>query len=117
MWYVQVIRNQLQFLVLDYILLSFFHLFQRSDSISLQVMLLDSSLKLSPPVLVIHSPSDVMLLETGVVSLSGAWVAAVSVPWYIAQQMSIVNVDLTWPSQQGLELSLEQQMLLCSHQH
>ena len=117
MWYVQVIRNQLQFLVLDYVLLSFFHLFQRSDSISFQVMLLHSSLQLPSPVLVIPSPSDVMLLETGMVSLSGEWVAAVSVAWYIAQQVSIVNVDLTWPSQQGLELGLEQQMLLCSHQH
>ena len=116
MWYVQVIRNQLQILVLDYILLSF-HLFQRSDSISLQEMLLHSSLQLPPHVLVIPSPSDVMLLETGMGSPSGEWVVAVSVCWHIAQQMSIVNVDLTWPSQQGLELGLEQQMLLCSLQH
>ena len=42
----------------------------------LQVMLLDSSLQLPPLVLVIPSPSDVLLLEMEMESPSGEWVAA-----------------------------------------
>ena len=50
--------------------------------ISLQV---DSLLQLPPPVLVIPSPSDVLLLETVLGSPTGEWVGAVSVPWHIHQ--------------------------------
>ena len=49
---------------------------------SLQAMLLDSSLQLPPPVLVIHSPSDVLLVGISMESPSGEWVRAVSVPYY-----------------------------------
>ena len=40
-------------------------------AVSFQVVLLDSSLQLLPPVLVIPSPSDVLLLGTGMESPSG----------------------------------------------
>ena len=50
--------------------------------ISFQVMLLHSSLQLPPPVLVIPSPSDVLLLGTWVGTPPGEWVEAVSVLCY-----------------------------------
>ena len=81
---------------------------------SLQVM--DSSQHLPPPVLVIPSPSDVMLLETEMGTPAGKWVGAVSVSWVIAHQMTLVLVGLAVLSQLQLGLGLEQ-MLLHSHQH
>ena len=81
----------------------------------LQVLLLDSSLHLFPPVLVIPSPSDV-LLGTGMESPSGEWMGAVSVICYIAQQVPLVLVGLAVLSQLHLWLGLEQ-VLLPSHQH
>ena len=81
---------------------------------SLQVMLLHSSLQLPPPVLVILLPSDVLLLETGIGSLSGEWVEAVSVSWDITQQVPILCVA----SQLQLGLGLvQEQLLLPTHQH
>ena len=87
--------------------------------ISLQVMLLGSSLHLPlpPPVLVIPSPSDVLLLETGVESPSGEWmVKAVSALCYIVQQVPLVLVGLGVLSQLHLGLGLEQ-VLLPIHLH
>ena len=83
----------------------------------MQVMLLDSSVHLSPPVLVIPLPSDVMLLGTGMGSPSGEWVGAVIVPWYTAQQVPHLHVDQAVPLQLYLGQSLEQQILLPIHQH
>ena len=76
-------------------------------------MLLGSSQHLPPPVLVIPSPSDVLLLGTGMGSPSGEWVGAVSVCWHITQQAPHLLVDLAVSSQLGLELGL----VLPSHQH
>ena len=83
-----------------------------------QVMLLDSSLHLPPPVLMIPSPSHVLLLETGMESPSGEWVGITSVRYYTVQQVPLVLVGsqaVLLPSQLGL--GLEQQVLLPSHQH
>ena len=78
-------------------------------------MLLDSSLHLPPPVLVISSPSDVLLLETGMGPSSGEWVGAVSVP---------CNVDLRPPPfvDQAMSSQLDLgvdfvKTVLHSHQH
>ena len=81
---------------------------------SLQVMLLDSSLDLPPPVLVVPLSSDVLLLGTGMGTPFGEWVGAVSVLWYTDQHLLVV--DQTMFSKQGLKLGLEQ-MVLPTHQH
>ena len=81
-----------------------------------QVMSLGNSLQLPPPVLVIPSVSDVMLLGTGMVSPSGESVAPVSVSCLIAQQMPHLHVDLAMPTQLYLGQSLEQ-TAPPSHQH
>ena len=75
---------------------------------------MDNSLQLPPPVLVVPSPSDVMLLGTGVGSPSGEWVGEVSVLWYIGQHQP-PYVDQVIPSQLCLGLDLEH-MVLHSHQ-
>ena len=79
-------------------------------------MLLDSSLHLPPPVLVIPSPSDVQLRGTVMESPSGEWVGAVNVLCYTVQQVPLVHVELAVLSQLQLELGLEQ-VLLPIHQH
>ena len=75
---------------------------------------MDSSLLLPSPVLVIPSPSDVLLLEMG--SPSGEWVAPVSVSYHIPHQWTLVHVGIAVLSQLQLGLGLEQ-MLLPTHQH
>ena len=83
-------------------------------------MLLGSSLPLLPPVLVIPSPSDVLLVGTGMGSLPGDWVAAMSVAYYTAPHMMVVVLVVhsqVVHSQLHLGLGLEQQVLLPSHQH
>ena len=92
-----------------------FYFTVKNHSIILQVMLLHSSLQLFPPVLVISSPSGV-LLWTWVESPSGEWVGAVSALSYIVQQVPLVLVVLAVLSQLLLGLGLEQ-VLLPSHQH
>ena len=79
-------------------------------------MLLDSSFQLPPPVLVIPSPSDVLLLGTGVELLSGEWMVAVSVCWDIAQQAPHLIADQAVSSQLDPGLDLKQ-VVLPSHQH
>ena len=79
-------------------------------------MLLGSLLHLPPPVLVVPSPSDVLLLETGMGSPSGEWaVGAVSVHYYTVKQIPLVLVGLVLSLLQ-LRLGLEQ-VLLPSHLH
>ena len=84
-------------------------------SFSLKTMLLGSSFQLPPPVLVIPSPSDV-LLGTWVGSPSGGWMGAVSVLWYTVQRVFLFLVGLPVLSQLRLGLGLEQ-ALLPSLQH
>ena len=71
---------------------------------SLQVMLLGNSLHLPPPVLMIPSPSDVLLLETIMGKLPGEWVGAIHVSWHIMQQLVYLHVDLSSQPQLGLGL-------------
>ena len=79
-------------------------------------MLLGSLLHLLPPVLVIPSPSDVLLLGIGMGSPSGGWVVgAVSVHYYTVKQILLVLVGLVLSLLQ-LRLGLEQ-VLLPSHLH
>ena len=84
---------------------------------SLQVMLLDSSFQLPPPVLEVPSPSDVLSMEVG--PPFGEWVVvATCVPWHIYRlPLKIVaQAEEMTLSQPLLRLGLEQ-MLLPSHQH
>ena len=79
-------------------------------------MLLGSLLHLPPPVLVIPSPSDVLLLGIGMGSPSEEWVVgAVSVHCYTVKQIPLVLVGLVLSLLQ-LRLGLEQ-VLLPSHLH
>ena len=86
------------------------------SSLFSKVVLLDSSLQLPPHVLVIPSPSNVLLLETEMGSPSGEWMGAVSALSYIVQQVPLVLVVLAVLSQLHLGLGLEQ-VLLPTHQH
>ena len=64
--------------------------------LGLQVMLVDSSLQPLPPVPVISSPSDVLLLGTVMGSPSGEWVGAVIGASYsiVIQVTPLLLVDL-----------------------
>ena len=82
--------------------------------ISLQVMLLVSSLQLPPLVLVVPSPSDVLLLVVEL--LSGGWmVVAISVPWHF-YQLHLILVGQVILLQLFLWLGLEH-VVLPTHQH
>jgi len=50
---------------------------------SMQMMLLDNSLQLPPPALVLYPPSDVLLEGIVLQSLPGVWVGAVIASFYI----------------------------------
>ena len=79
-------------------------------------MLLGSSLHLPPPVLVIPSPSDVLLLEAVSESPSGEWVVgAVSVFLYTDQHPPPF-ADYVMSLQLDLRLGLEQ-VLHPTHHH
>ena len=84
------------------------------DCISMQVMLLDSSLQLPSSVLVIPSPSDALLLGTRVGSPLGEWVGALSVTCF-TDQIPPLSVGQVIALQLDLVLGLEQ--VLPSHQH
>ena len=80
-------------------------------------MLLGSSLQLPPPVLVMSSPSGVLLLETKMGLLSGEWVEVLSVHWYTKHlSPTPAFVGHTMCTQLCLVLGLEQ-VVLPSHQH
>jgi len=84
----------------------------------LQVMLVDSSLQLHPPVPVIPSPSAVLLLGTIMESPSGEWMGTMlSVPFCTAMlvtlRLSLILAGLVVISQLGLMLLVR----LPSHQH
>ena len=80
---------------------------------SLQMMLLDSSLQLLPPVLVIPSLSDVLLVEAEVGSPYGELeiLRVMSVTSHIDQILPLLLVGQQLPSQLGLGLGLEQVLL------
>ena len=81
----------------------------------LQEMLLDSSLQLLSPVLMIPSLLLALLLETSMGSPPGEWVGTVSVTWYTDQlQLQFVGQAMSLKLILGLGLG---QTLLLSYQH
>ena len=85
--------------------------------ISSQLMLMDSSMYLPSPVLAISSPTNALLMEVASMGLlSGGWMGAVSVHWYMHQQVILLAVDHRMSSQLHLDLGLEQVLPLI-HQH
>ena len=73
--------------------------------LSLQVMQLEILLQFLPLVLMLPSPSNVMLLGANICSPSGEWVGEVIVYWHIQHQVLLLTVDT---SQLGLGVGLEQ---------